>query len=458
VFIVRTLGDFIIDQIMRGDSPSKICNSLSVFRCNGCSLSGNSANPDPALQAYAKAGDAKFGMSKINIPPILWSLGNPRILPTLDNDKDYFSPTDTLLRSAHWRGRDCNDKNPNIKPGVVDNSADSDMDCNGISGKDDQGRLYEDLYCKDSKAKQIIIFGDSATSAFHIPSDWLFFRNMTNVIPALQNELDWPQNSWGTGYDPAIQGKSVYSYMRERNRCVHRQYQNIGYNGGSMRDFPQQILGLSMDPSQKPFLAFASYIGNDVCKRSLEQMTKPDVYLTHMTRALNELDAKAPKGSRVIVTGMVDGTILFKEMGHRTHPFGVPYVNVYNFLDCTDANPCKTWLTSNNTQRQLATDRAMELSRASEKWLAENGKKFKNIEAYYIDFPLEAALEESRRRGMSPHLLIEAVDGFHSSHEGHKMFAEFEWKYILEKHADWLGPVNPHNDAIKAKFGEQGGH
>lgn len=159
---------------MRGDSPSKICNSLSIFRyffftkpfsCNGCSLTNQNNLPDPELLRYAKIGDAKM-KTNIKIPPLYYPLNNPRIMPTLDNDKDYFSPTDTLLRSAHWRGRDCNDRDPNVKPGVLDRNPNVDMDCNGISGRDEQGRSYEDLWCKNSQAKSIVIFGDSGTSAF----------------------------------------------------------------------------------------------------------------------------------------------------------------------------------------------------------------------------------------------------------------------------------------------------
>src|SRR6185295_13964568 len=123
-------------------------------------------------------------------------------------------------------------------------------------GTDPSGKPYEEQWCRDAKTKSIVILGDSGTSAFHLPTDWLFFRNMSNIIPALQNEFDWPQFSWGTGYESAILGKSIYSYMRERNRCVHRQYQNIGYNGGKMSDFSAQIRGLSMSRDSKPFLAF----------------------------------------------------------------------------------------------------------------------------------------------------------------------------------------------------------
>jgi hypothetical protein len=64
-----------------------------------------------------------------------------------------------------------------------------------------------------------------------------------------EDELDWPQCSWGSGFhnasqcpypfklgedEPYKQVGSIYARMRERNRCNHRDYQNIGVNGMRM--------------------------------------------------------------------------------------------------------------------------------------------------------------------------------------------------------------------------------
>lgn len=137
-----------------------------MFSCKGCSLQNKDSYPDPELLKYARENDSKMKLN-MKFPPIHFSQQpNPRVMPTLDNDKDFFSPTDTLLRSAHWRGRDCNDRDPNVKPGAIDTNPNVDMDCNGITGRDEQGRSYEDLWCKNSEAKSVLIFGDSGTSAF----------------------------------------------------------------------------------------------------------------------------------------------------------------------------------------------------------------------------------------------------------------------------------------------------
>ena len=80
-------------------------------RCNGCTLSGKR---DHTLKLFAQLGDKKYGDFKF--PPFLVDLKNSRILPHLDHDKDFFAPNERLSRGSTWRGRDCDDKNPNIKP------------------------------------------------------------------------------------------------------------------------------------------------------------------------------------------------------------------------------------------------------------------------------------------------------------------------------------------------------
>ena len=54
-------------------------------------------------------------------------------LPLKDDDNDRFSDINTF-RGAHWRGRDCNDSDPNVYPGrkPVDFDQNMDYNCNGI--------------------------------------------------------------------------------------------------------------------------------------------------------------------------------------------------------------------------------------------------------------------------------------------------------------------------------------
>jgi acyloxyacyl hydrolase len=67
---------------------------------------------------------------------------------------------------------------------------------------------------------------------------------------------------------PNINGPVNSSYLvnRRRNRCTHRDYQNLGVNGaraGSMNETIQE--GLSRSDLDHPALVLYALIGNDVC-------------------------------------------------------------------------------------------------------------------------------------------------------------------------------------------------
>ena len=72
---------------------------------------------------------------------------------------------------------------------------------------------------------------------FHIPPEYLHLKKLETLIDVLQNEFDWPHLSWGSGYADEINGTSIYLMMRNRNLCNHRDYQNVGFNGGRMTHF-----------------------------------------------------------------------------------------------------------------------------------------------------------------------------------------------------------------------------
>jgi len=113
-------------------------------------------------------------------------------------------------------------------------------------------------------------------------------------------------------------------------------------------------------------------------------------------------------------------------------------------------------LSVNETVRNLTFDHSEILSKTVEK-VVQN-IRLQNIELKYFNYNigLRQTLEDFRRRGISPHILIEEVDGFHPSHEGHKVAADHLWK-LLESYG-WIGRVNPNNHLIRARFGDQGGH
>lgn len=74
--------------------------------------------------------------------------------------------------------------------------------------------------------------------ALLLPSSLFRIQKSLSSLPfALGNELDWPQLSLVTGYMDSIwdvaKGPtvSVYQNLLRRNRCNHRDYQNVAVNG-----------------------------------------------------------------------------------------------------------------------------------------------------------------------------------------------------------------------------------
>jgi acyloxyacyl hydrolase len=122
-------------------------------------------------------------------------------------------------------------------------------------------------------------------------------------------------------------------------------FQNLAKNGAVMEDlYGYQVSSLGV--SQYPLLAIAAYIGNDVCAGSLESMTQPSDFYQQAIDGLTQLNGIVVPGTKVVLSGLVDGRILWDTLYNRIHPLGMTYENFYNFLTCTGANPCWTWLNS----------------------------------------------------------------------------------------------------------------
>merc|ERR1740117_414179 len=59
-----------------------------------------------------------------------------------------------------------------------------------------------------------------------------------HVIPLVEDELDWPQCSSSTAHTNQslcppnqVELSSIYLKLRDRNRCNHRDFRNLGVNG-----------------------------------------------------------------------------------------------------------------------------------------------------------------------------------------------------------------------------------
>ncbi len=239
------------------------------------------------------------------------------LTPAADLDGDKFSPVETL-RGAIWRGRDCDDINGDIRPGMVteqsrnrhnftvsfsgrrprDDDRSLDSNCNGIWGVDAaSGRPWEERLCGGSGARGVIYVGDSVTAHFHAPPVWFTPRRLVegiwqNFTYVVANEGDWPDLGFATGFRdsqmPTLIGgggdhtDSFYLRLRRRNLCNHRDYQNLARNGAQSNDTLDYMRSLSRSKEEdNPAVVFYSLIGNDVCNEFPDteaHMTPADVF------------------------------------------------------------------------------------------------------------------------------------------------------------------------------------
>ncbi|KAJ1062743.1 hypothetical protein AB1E18_003302 [Capra hircus] len=402
-------------------------------------------------------------------------LATQNSVPFSDADSDKYSDFPTL-RGFHWRGRDCNDSNKMAYPGRRPDNWDSyqDSNCNGIWGVDPKdGIPYEKKFCEGSQPRGVILLGDSAGAHFHIPPDWITASQMSlksffNLPIALTNELDWPQLSGTTGFlysTSRIKENSIYLRLRKRNRCNHRDYQNISKNGASSQNLERFIESLSRNQLlDYPAIVIYAMIGNDVCSGHIDPlpaMTTPEKLYSKVMQTLQYLNSHLPNGSHVILYGLPDGRFLWDHLHDRYHPLGqlnkdVTYAHFYSFLNCLQVSPCRSWMSSNKTLRTLTSERAEQLSKTLKK--IATSQKFTNFDLFYLDFDFQEITEEWQKKGGQPWQLIEPVDGFHPNEVVSQLLADRFWKKMQHQWPHVLGKENPFNPQIEEVFGDQGGH
>ncbi|XP_012861446.2 acyloxyacyl hydrolase [Echinops telfairi] len=396
-------------------------------------------------------------------------------VPFKDADADKYSVFPTL-RGYHWRGRDCNDQDKMVYPGrrPVNWDAHQDSNCNGIWGVDPKdGIPYEKKFCEGSQPRGVILLGDSAGAHFHIAPEWMTaaqmsLRSFLSLPTALSDELNWPHLSGATGFldsTTRIKEGSIYLRLRKRNRCNHRDYQNISKNGASSQNLEKFIESLSRNQLlDQPAIVIYAMVGNDVCNEHTDpvpKMTTPEQLYSKVTQTLKHLNSHLPNGSHVVFYGLADGTFLWDHLHDRYHPLGqlnkdVTYAQLYSFLSCLQVNPCQGWMSANETLRALTSERAAQLSGTLKK--IASLEKFTNFNLFYMDFTLQEIVEEWQRRGGQPWELIEPVDGFHPNEVALLLLADQFWKKIQHQGPEVLGKENPFNLQIEQVFGDQGGH
>eukprot|EP01084_Bolivina_argentea_P110558 197377_1 len=400
--------------------------------------------------------------------------------PVDDIDGDRFSDKNTM-RGTNWRGKDCDDISKDIYPGRISMESDRfiDSNCNGIKGVNNKSIPYEDIFCKSSQQFGIAVWGDSAGAHFHLPPEWMNVTEMNqNVFEqayyVLLDELDWPMLSatsafynnterWKYIIDGPVQ--SLYEYMYENNKCIHRDYQNLGVNGARSSSMAHELIQTIARNAKfdHPIWGLFELIGNDVCSGhpGTSHMTTPTQFYTNNMESFTYLDSVLPNGSRILTMGLANGTVLYDSMHDKIHPIGwlnqdVTYSALYDYLNCLLISPCYGWMNSNATMRQVTQQRADELSE-SLKNLTET-ETFENITLQYIDFPLGQVIDIWHSMGGETWQLIEPVDGFHPNQIANSLLAQVVWSNLKQNMSHWIPPENQFNDEITKIFGDQGGY
>jgi acyloxyacyl hydrolase len=401
--------------------------------------------------------------------------------PFFDEDKDLFSTVDQLRGSA-WRGKDCDETNPEVYPTRstrTSKTSDPNIDhnCNGISTLDPGTRKgYEELLCGGTKTYQYVGIGDSATAHFSLPPAWLSGREMTKttyrgLIQIAMNEVDWPQCSLSTGHNStqcpsfsktlAGDYTSIYAYGRERNLCSHRQFQNVGINGASYKNYAPKLKA-SFRPNPEtdaPAVVILNLIGNDVCGKHTDpkDMTSPEEYKSGLLDIVTYLDSVLAPGSHVHISGLVDGTMLYDVMWNQTHPSGTTYKAFYDYLNCLKTSPCSGWLNSNEAIRNSTTAHARKLSQIARDLISnQSSLAFKHITLYYTDIEAQLAAIVNRFKAdrYDASRLIEGTDGFHPSSITNVLLSRsFIASMIDQGLHDVMFPLNPLNNKIVARYG-----
>lgn len=392
--------------------------------------------------------------------------------PLQDHDGDSFATKEAeKLRGSDWRGYDCDDKVEDIYPGRKETSygADVDHNCNGIFGGNSTGS-YEDMFCSEVPQRGIAILGDSATAHFHIPPQWLTaqgWNGLEQLIPDAMNELDVPMCSWGTGHvelekcpyqhpvpgaDP-VSATSIYTLLRERNRCNANDFQNIGVNGARITSSMGLVDSLARNPStDHQLLVYLALIGNDVCNGhpGYDHMTTPESFYEHAMESLTALDSIVPKGSHVVAVALFDGEFLYNTMHALQHPVGTTYKALYDFMNCEEENPCWGWLNSDPIVRANTTKISNSLNDVYQDIM--DNQKFTNFDFIFYNPHWASLFSEYASAGYPLSNLIEPVDGFHPSQAGNALFAQKFYEFLENEYPEALGPVNPHNAEIDKLF------
>lgn len=396
--------------------------------------------------------------------------------PVLDLDDDMYSPYPGL-RGSSWRGRDCSDTDNNIYPGRRRSTSPASVDhnCNGIAGFNERGQPYEDLFCSGANSPRgVIVIGDSASANFYVPIIGGPDGTVSKFVETALNEGDSPQCSWATGHAKnedcpiALWPKELPEYMqsfymrlRQRNRCNHRDYQNISVNGARSGAVASKFVKAIArnHTSDAPVIVFLSMFANDVCSPHAGEkpMTTPEQFHTNIRSILDQLDAKLPANSYVFATGKSNGELMYEKMGKKMHPnLNMTYEHIWDYIGCLGSNSCWGWLNKNETWRRFTTDRAQALNAVYPRIVAQQA--YKNFRFEYLGSFFKSNMEYFEAQGLDPKYMFQPIDGGHPGQSHQNLKGKNVFETIERRFPQALGAINPHNAEIERIFGDQKGH
>jgi acyloxyacyl hydrolase len=465
------LGPAIIAGLEARETPDRICQDLDVCRDRTCNLfpaPSSSSSSSSSPPGRRRAGEGPAGSIAEWLEALVQKFAS-RHEPPLDLDGDLHS-SDPTFRGSDWRGRDCDDADPAVRPGreVVDGDRLRDSDCNGIAGVDPAtGRSYEDLWCRGSGARGVGVLGDSVGAHFEAPPSWFNVSawgpdTFVGALARLENEVDLPWASFTTGHRPngtaGLLGpvQSLYLENRRRNLCSHRDYLNQGNNGERSTTVRAMApsLGRNASRADRPLSLVLELVGNDVCSGHKDvpaRFTPPAAFRANILATLAYLDATLPAGSKVLLMGLADGGLLWPALHNRTHPIGVPYERFFDYLNCLGISFCYGWTASNATVRALTTEWAGKLTAVLQDIAANS--TWATIDVAFSPWPATSLISKFYSGPLAD--LIEPVDGFHPNQLANFFIAEGMIPWLDANFPGFLpAQTNPMNANIAKRFGE----
>lgn len=470
-YYVAQYGAMVVKFLVAGLTADEACHGMQLCTNPSCALWSDSTAERRRAASAAFSPHSQHFSSLPSFDPWKWitdllqAVINHR--PEVDLDGDGFSDI-PVLRGSDWRGKDCDDLSRHRYPGRMLGGADgSDHDCNGIYGTNPTtGHTWESELCDGVPHYGVMSIGDSAGAHFEIPPSWMTAKEINNgtyddLLERAANELDLPLFSGYTGWanSSSLPTDSLYKSVLELNRCIHRDYQSLCVNGARSGAITKILETMSRNTTlDHPALVFFELIGNDVCSPhdTFSTMTTVPQFRANIMTALRQLDKQLPPRSHVVTIGLADGEVLWQWLHNRTHPIGVPYVQVYDFLNCLGISPCWGWMNSNATVRNLTQIHANALSAVYADIIAN--ETFQNFDVITMPFPLKEIEAEAKKYGIANWQLIEPIDGFHPNGYANAFGARWMWKTLQSNFPSFVPPANPNNARIVQLFGDQDGY